>query len=56
MYDAQADWLKNYIIILLHNYFDALIKLFSALYLAKFLDLSKPFFPCTRSEHALCAI
>jgi len=31
----------------LHNYFDSLIKLFSDLYLAKFLDTSaKPFFPC----------
>jgi len=32
---------------ILHNYFDDLTKLFSDLYLAKFLDTSsKPFFPC----------
>jgi len=31
----------------LHNYFNSLTKLFSDLYLAKFLDtLVKPFFPC----------
>jgi len=34
----------------LHNYFDGLTKLFSDLYLAKFLDISaKSFFPCTHS-------
>jgi len=36
----------------LYNYFDGLIKLFSDLYLAKFLDIStKPFFPCALEYH-----
>jgi len=31
----------------LHNYFGSVLKLFSNLYLAKFLDISaKPFYPC----------
>jgi len=31
-----------------YNYFDSPTKLFSDLYLTKFLDISaKPFFPCT---------
>jgi len=35
----------------LHNYFDGLTKLFSNLYLAKFLDISaKSFFSCTHSD------
>jgi len=36
----------------LYNYFDDSTKLFSDLYLAKFLDiLVKPFFPCTIPGH-----
>jgi len=36
----------------LHNYFDDLIKLFSDLYLVKFLDSSaKPFFPCDDNSY-----
>jgi len=31
---------------ILHNYFDDPRKFFSDLYLAKFLDFNKPFFPC----------
>jgi len=34
-------------LIVLHNYFDGLNKIFLDLYPAKFLDvLTKPFFPC----------
>jgi len=37
-----------------HNYFDSPTKLFSNLYLAKFLDTStKPFFPCVKSVYLL---
>jgi len=36
----------------LHNYFDGLTKLFSDLYLVKFLDSSaKPFFPCDDNSY-----
>jgi len=31
---------------ILHNYFDSSIKLFSNLYLPKFIEISVKFFPC----------
>jgi len=37
---------------ILHNYFNSLTKLFSDLYLVKFLDtLAKLFFSCIRNEY-----
>jgi len=47
----MSDVAKNFDILatklrVLHNYFDDLTKLFSDLYLAKFLDILAKFFPC----------
>jgi len=47
----MSDVAKNFDILatnlsILHNYCDGLIKLFSNLYLAKFLDILAKFFPC----------
>jgi len=47
---AKSDILATNLSIL-HNYFDDPTKLFSDLYLAKFLDTSaKPFFLCTQKN------